>query len=234
MRLVKNLFVGISAAAILTACGAGGNDQGTEYAPNMYHSVAYEPYTQIEDWEAGRWVTSIEYPNPDTTLYESGHAEFYNSNNFNPNHSNLREPAPNTVSRNRQGWLPYRLGKDSLAYAAATLKNPLDSSAAVVADGKILYETYCDHCHGKNGTGDGNVAGGKDGNGIKVIVNGEEKIRNAYNGVANLKSDALKGISEGHIFHVITHGKGLMWAHGSQISPEDRWKIAKYVKTLQK
>jgi hypothetical protein len=44
----------------------------------------------------------------------------------------------------------------------------------------------------------------------------------------------LKGITEGHIFHVITMGKGLMWPHGSQISPEDRWKIAKYVKTLQK
>jgi hypothetical protein len=52
--------------------------------------------------------------------------------------------------------------------------------------------------------------------------------------VANLTGDALKGISEGHIFHVITHGKGLMWAHGSQISVEDRWKIARYVKTLQK
>jgi mono/diheme cytochrome c family protein len=33
---------------------------------------------------------------------------------------------------------------------------------------------------------------------------------------------------------VITYGKNLMWPHGSQISPEDRWKIAKYVKTLQK
>ncbi|MFN9501307.1 MAG: c-type cytochrome, partial [Chryseotalea sp.] len=43
-----------------------------------------------------------------------------------------------------------------------------------------------------------------------------------------------KNITEGHIFHVITHGKGLMWAHGSQISPEDRWTFAKYVKALQK
>ena len=33
---------------------------------------------------------------------------------------------------------------------------------------------------------------------------------------------------------VITHGKGRMWGHGSQISIEDRWKIVKYVQTLQK
>ena len=62
-----------------------------------------------------------------------------------------------------------------------------------------------------------------------------ERLRKVhYNGVANLTGDALKNITEGHIFHVITYGKGLMWPHGSQISPEDRWKIAKYVKTLQK
>ena len=207
MRLVKSLFIGFSVAALLTACGAGGDNQGTEYAPNMYHSVAYEPYSQIVDEDAGRWLTSIDYPD--------GHAEFFNSNKFNPNRMNMREPAPNTVSRNKHGWLPYRYGKDSLAYAAATVKNPLDSTAAVVAEGKLLYEMYCDHCHGAKGQGDGKVA-------------------DKYAGVANLKGDALKNISEGHIFHVITHGKGLMWAHGSQINPEDRWKIAKYVKALQK
>lgn len=224
MHFANKLFAGIAAAVLLTACGAGENDQGTEYAPNMYHSVAYEPYSQITDKDAGSWLTSIEYPDD--------HAEFYNTNNMNPTmgpnkvRMNMREPAPNTVPRNKQGWLPYRLGKDSLAFAEG-LKNPLDSSAAVIADGKMLYDAYCEHCHGAKGKGDGKVAEGvdkEDGTGKK----------STYNGVANLTSDALKNISEGHIFHVITHGKGLMWAHGSQISPEDRWKIAKYVKTLQK
>lgn len=222
MRIVSTLFVAFSAAVVLTSCGAGGENQGTEYAPNMYHSVAYEPYSQITDEDAGRWLTSIDYPD--------GHAEFYNSNKFNPYRMNMREAAPHTVARNKQGWLPYRLGKDSLAFAAANVKSPLDSTAAIIADGKILYETYCDHCHGPKGKGDGKVAAG----GVKVEVNGEQKERSIYAGVANLTSDALKGVSEGHIFHVITMGKGLMWSHGSQISPEDRWKIAKYVKTLQK
>jgi hypothetical protein len=49
-----------------------------------------------------------------------------------------------------------------------------------------------------------------------------------------LKGDAIKNVTEGHIFHVITYGKGLMGSHGSQVSEEDRWKIAKYVKELQK
>lgn len=207
MRFLTGSFVALSAAVILTSCGAGGDNQGLEYAPNMYHSVAYEPYTQIVDEDAGRWLTSIDYPD--------GHAEFFNSNKFNPHHMNMRETPANTVSRNKQGWLPYRLGKDSLEFASRTMVNPLDSTAEVVAQGKALYEMYCDHCHGPKGAGDGKVA-------------------DKYNGVPNYKSDALKSITEGHIFHVITNGKGLMWAHGSQINPEDRWKIAKYVKTLQK
>ena len=212
--------MGSAAAALLMGC-VGGDNPGLEYAPNMYHSVAYEPYSQILDEDAGSWLTSIDY--------KDGHGEYFNSNKLNQLRMNsymtMRTPPANTVSRNKLGWLPYRLGKDSLAFAAATLKNPLDSSAAMLADGKILYETYCDHCHGAKGEGDGNVAKG----GIMVEVNGEMVERSIYAGVANLT--ALKGLSEGHIFHVITHGKGLMWPHGSQISPEERWKIARYVKT---
>jgi mono/diheme cytochrome c family protein len=221
MRIATNIFLALLTTVLLASCGANGDRQGTEYAPNMYHSVPYDPYTQIVDKDAGSWLTSIEYPD--------GHAEFYNSNQWNPNAMNMRMPPANTVSRNKNGWLPYRLGKDSLAYAA-NLKNPLDSSAAMISGGKILYDMYCDHCHGPAGTGDGKVAAG-----VTVQEPGRGQVqKGTYNGVANLKGDALKNISEGHIFHVITYGKNLMWPHGSQISPEDRWKIAKYVKTLQK
>ena len=129
---------------------------------------------------------------------------------------NMRVPPANTVRRTANGWLPYRASNDTTSLRLADkLINPLDSSAAVLASGKVLFETYCKHCHGVKGAGDGKVA---------------DKLP----GVANLKGDAYKNISEGHIFHVITYGKGLMGAHGSQVSPEDRWKISKYVKSLQK
>ena len=68
IRFATTIFTAFSAAVLLTACSAGGDNQGVEYAPNMYHSVAYEPYTQIVDKDAGSWLTSIEYPD--------GHAEF--------------------------------------------------------------------------------------------------------------------------------------------------------------
>ena len=41
----------------------------------MYHSVPYEPLSQVKDEEIGSWLDS----NPD-----DGHGEFYNSNPYNP------------------------------------------------------------------------------------------------------------------------------------------------------
>lgn len=223
MKLMKSLFIGFAAAALLTACGASGDNQGSEYAPNMYHSVAYEPYSQITDKGAGNWLTSIEYSDEDGN---GGHAEFYNSLWYNPHHMNMRMPPPNTVSRNKYGYLPYRIPKDSLEMASRRLVSPLDTAdnKAILAEGKVLYEIYCDHCHGVKGDGEGKVATG-------VKIDGVE--RSSYGGVANLKGDAFKNITEGHIFHVITMGKGLMQSHGSQVPQMDRWKIARYVKTLQ-
>lgn len=223
MKFLKSLFIGFAAATLLASCGAGGDNPGVEYAPNMYHSVAYEPYSQITDKSAGNWLTSIEYSDEDGN---GGHAEYYNSLWYNPFHMNMRMPPPNTVSRNKNGYLPYRVPKDSLDIGSRRV-SPLDTAknAAILAEGKVLYEIYCDHCHGTKGEGDGKVAQG-------VKVDGVE--RSAYAGVANLKGDALKNVSEGHIFHVITMGKGLMQSHGSQIGTEDRWKIARYVKALQK
>ena len=205
---IKNILVGVSVAVLFWGCTAHGDNPGREYAPNMYHSVAYEPLSQITDESAGTWVNSL----------DNGRGEYFNSNKYNPNRMNMREPAPNTIKRNPHGWLPYHgknVPKDSVPIVTARLRSPLDSSVAVIEQGKLLYESYCKHCHGAKGMADG-------------------KVSDKYAGVANLKGDAYLGITEGHIFHVITYGAGLMGSHGSQVSPEDRWRIAKYVKALQK
>ncbi len=216
MRLITNLLVGVSAAVLLAGCKAGGEYQGLEYAPNMYHSVAYEPLSQITDKDAGSLVNSL----------DNGRGEYYNSNQYNLYKMNMRLPAPHTVKRTAQGWLPYRGANDSTGLRLANkLVNPLETSPLILDQGKVLFETYCKHCHGAKAGGDGKVAQG-------VKIDGVD--HSMFPGVANLKGDAYKNITEGHIFHVITYGKGLMGAHGSQVSEEDRWKIAQYVKELQK
>jgi hypothetical protein len=123
MRYILLLIVGISAATFLAGCKAGGDNPGREYAPNMYHSVAYEPLSQITDKDAGTWVNSL----------DNGRGEFYNSNEYNPFKMNMRLPAPNTVRRNAHGWLPYRGTNDTTGLRLANnLVNPFEATPAIL------------------------------------------------------------------------------------------------------
>ncbi len=203
------LYTAFTAAAMLmlAGCGAGENDPGFEYAPNMYHSVPYEPLKQVTDPEAGQWSELF-------SENEDEFGEYYNSNPLHVNSMTMRVPPANTVRRDT--YLPYRIPKDSLTQAAS-VENPLPASEEVLTEGRELYNRFCDHCHG----GDGQGAA-------------EGSVGEVFAGVPSYKSAAVVNVSGGHIFHVITHGKGRMGAHGSQISVEDRWKIVRYVQTLQK
>jgi mono/diheme cytochrome c family protein len=188
---------------ILASCGASGDNPGLEYAPQMYHSIPYEPLTQIKDKDRGEWLSNR----------EDGLGEFYNSNPNNQYEQNVRQPVAGTVRRTSNNVLPYRIAKDDIAMSEA-LVNPFEDSPEILAEGKRLYELYCQHCHGSQGDGQGPVG----------------KI---YAGVPAYNRGAIKDLTEGHIFHVITHGIRRMGAHDSQVSPEKRWKIVKYVQQLQ-
>lgn len=208
---LKNIGLLFGGVVLLSSCNddfshiAEHSAPRAEYAPNMYHSEAYEPLTQITDEDAGSFVSSSDSP----------YGEFYNSNPYNrtPENNftpmNMREPAPHTIKR---GYKPYTIGKDSIAMAAG-LTSPIPASEAVLKDGEVLYKRYCMHCHGETGAGDGPV-------------------NNALKGVANLTSETNMQLTEGHIFHVITHGIRRMGPHGSQITQDERWKIVQYVKNV--
>lgn len=188
----------------LAGCEANGNFQGLEYAPQMYHTTPYEPLTQITDTDEGSWLSSI----------DNGVGEFYNSNPNNPYRMNSRVPPANTVRRNPNDFLPYRIPPDSIELASRILKNPIDSTEAVLAEGRTLYTKFCYPCHGGAGQGNGPVA-------------------EVYLGVPAYNKGRYVDMTEGHIFHTITWGRGRMNAHGSQMEIAERWKIVRYVQTLQ-
>ena len=208
---LKSLAGGVVMAAVFASCGADGNDPGTVYAPQMYYSVPYEPYSQITDETQGSWLNSS----------ADNRGEFYNSNPYNPFNMTMRLPPENSVRRTGDGMLPYRIPKDTagstyyLELAGRTLENPLPEIEPVLEQGRVLYATYCAPCHGGAGAGDGPV--------------GE-----VYKGIPNFSAGRYAEMTEGYIFHVITHGQGRMWPYASQIAPIDRWKIVRYVQTLQK
>ena len=145
---------------------------------------------------------------------------------YNANGLNMRLPARGTVARPNYhtsfgkgdsavtDLMMYNVPQDSIGIAERVLKNPIPANEAALSEGKVLYGRYCQHCHGETGKGDGLV--GK-----------------MYKGVPSYSADAYKTMNDGHVFHVITNGKGRMWPHGSQITPEERWKIVHYVHKLQ-
>lgn len=198
-----NTLYVILGALILSSCAAGPDNPGVEFSPQMYHSAPYEPLSQVTDKEVGRWLSSTD---------NEGHAEFYNSNPYNDYNMTMREPVPGTIKRGQ--YLPVQFAADDYESADKLLVNPVDSTKANIADGKALYGRFCIHCHGKDGLGDG-------------------KVGQVFKGVTAYTSASVADKGPGHIYQVITNGKGRMGSHASQLSPEERWKIAMYVKVLQ-
>ncbi len=127
-------------------------------------------------------------------------------------------PAPNTIPVEMQ---PYRYDKsiESREKAAKELVNPLEFTEEMLVQGRDQFNIFCAHCHGTSGDGKG-----------FLVTSGKYKFQ-----PASLLSDKMMASNEADIFHVITVGYQVMGAHGHMITPENRWKIAMYVKKeLQK
>lgn len=125
--LLKYSLVLSIAATGLTSCTSSGDRTGIEYAPNMYRSQAYEPYSQGELKE------------------------------YNPNGMTMRLPVRGTVARGQGGYVyPYPNSGDGYA-ASAAYASWVPNSPSNVREGERLYNIYCTHCHGKTGDNDGSI-----------------------------------------------------------------------------
>lgn len=127
------------------------------------------------------------------------------------------KPVAGTMARSETALI-YELPNDSTGYKmSAMVKNPFDSiSVADMEESKRLFNINCGICHGEKGTGNGPIA-----------ASGH------IGGVANLTLPAYVDMADGTMYHSITYGKNNMGSYASQLTREQRWKIIKYVRTLQ-
>ena len=148
-------------------------------------------------------------------MYRSTSYETNGANNLFTDSMANRTPVKGTISI---GNMPYPYLNDSLGYELAGhwLRNPIDPSSANIDAGKELYGKFCIHCHGESGQGDG-----------KMVASGK------YPAPPPSYSGALKMLPEGKMMHTLQYGKNMMGSHASQLSVEERWKIVRYVQTLQ-
>ena len=124
-----------------------------------------------------------------------------------------RQPVPGTVARGQ-------LHLDALLYTGKVDGKeaevfPFPIMRADLERGRERYNIYCSPCHDVTGTGRGMI------------------VQRGFPQPPSFHIDRLRQAPVGHFFDVMTNGLGIMYSYASRVSPEDRWRIAAYIRALQ-
>ncbi len=201
-------------ALILTSCQSTGvNKTGSEYMPDMAHSVAYEANTYGYYYH-NRWGTEDD-------LHKMVQP---------------RKPIGGTIARGMAGMahegrgiaytangsVPYYYGNSEEERTRATaeiINNPFPISKGSLEKGKALYNIQCAICHGEKADGAGYLV--RDDGGKYPVQ------------PAILTSDDFIASSNGRYYHAIMYGKNLMGGYSDKLSYEERWYVIQYIRSLQ-
>lgn len=121
---------------------------------------------------------------------------------------------PDTVARGH-------LRTDPLLYTgkvngAAADTFPFPVTRQDLDRGRERYNIYCSPCHSRVGDGQGMI------------------VQRGFPPPPSYHIDRLRKAPAGYFFDVITNGYGRMYGYASRVSPEDRWRIAAYIRALQR
>ena len=216
-NIITIVFAVVLFYTICSCGGAGGNDPGTEYMPDMGHSIAYEA-NYYDYYSSNRWGSADEY-------YEMAKPRKPVAGTIPRGYSgNAASDNPNAMVVPPNGSVPYYYDDTEEERTRAMNEittNPFPITDAGLARAKPLYEINCGICHGNKG----------DGNGWLV----DEKNKNAVypNQPALLTNDEFTAASEGRMYHAIIYGKNVMGGYADKLSYEERWQVIHYIRSLQ-
>ncbi|MEN9001664.1 MAG: c-type cytochrome [Flavobacteriales bacterium] len=207
INYLHKIAAGLALTVVFTSCMKDENSFGYEYMPDMYRSPAQEVYVdygEVRTWKSNDSIKntqSAKLPPMGTIPFQGSDADPVYSMPYN------RLPSEAMIASHSANSLEY----SDLDYeASANDVNPMKMYESNVKEGKRLYETFCDHCHGEKGAGDGAIS------------------RNGYIiPPANAFTKA-----EGQMFYSITYGKGSMGSHASQLNKKERWQVISYIKSM--
>jgi cytochrome c553 len=92
---------------------------------------------------------------------------------------------------------------------------PFPVTMAVLERGQERFNIYCTPCHSRVGNGAGMI------------------VQRGYAKAANLHDARMVAAPLGHYFAVMTNGYGAMPEYAAQLTPEERWAVAAYIRALQ-
>jgi mono/diheme cytochrome c family protein len=92
---------------------------------------------------------------------------------------------------------------------------PFPLTRAVLERGQERFNINCAVCHARTGEGDGMI------------------VRRGFSRPPSYHIERLRNAPLGHFFDVMTNGYGAMPRYDAQVSVNDRWAIAAYIRALQ-
>jgi hypothetical protein len=111
---------------------------------------------------------------------------------------------------------------------------PFPIDLAALERGRQRFNIFCAVCHDETGHGRGKIVErGYTAPPSYVPVPGEEGSGYSRGFRRRGYTVLLRDVPVGYFVEVITQGYGAMPDYAAQVAPEDRWKIAAYIKALQ-
>lgn len=92
---------------------------------------------------------------------------------------------------------------------------PVPLTRALLERGQERFNIYCSPCHGRTGEGQGMI------------------VQRGFKRPPSYHVDRLRAERAGYFYDVVTNGFGQMSGYAAQVTPEDRWAIVAWVRTLQ-
>jgi mono/diheme cytochrome c family protein len=137
----------------------------------------------------------------------------YDASNFFGDDRSARPAVPGTIARGQ-------LHLDELLYSGKIDGKeadvfPFAITRADLDRGRERYNIYCSPCHDVTGSGRG-----------MIVLRG-------FPPPPSFHIERLRQAPPGHFFDVMTNGLGVMYSYSYRVNPEDRWRIAAYIRALQ-
>jgi mono/diheme cytochrome c family protein len=240
MRNTLFVFIAVSLILVTLSCQQpGGNTTGSEFMPDMGHSIAYEanvhgPY-YWNTWDSASVLSRKELQNPRQPVYGTiprGYAGFFYANGPQEQQgiiAMLTGQAPGSISTPVNGHVPYYYAdteEERQRAIAQIIANPFPITAAGIEKGKELYTIFCATCHGDKADGAGYLV--RDPNPATGDAGG------LYPAApANFMLDDHVSSSNGRYYHGIMYGKNAMGGYSDKLSYEERWQVIHYIRSLQ-
>ena len=197
----------------------GKNVTGSEYMPDMAHSIAYEAdtygYYYNNRWGSEGDLHKMVQPRIPTkgTIARGSVGGIYGFGSSGSHQG---------IALQANGAMPYYYSDtedERIRAINDIVKNPFPITDAGLKKAEGLYNIYCGICHGDKGDGGGYLV--RD-NGGKYPVQ-----------PANFLTDEFIASSNGRYYHGIIYGRNLMSGYGDKLSYEERWQVIHYIRSLQ-